>query len=67
MPEILNSNPPAAVLITLSVLAALTITCRAILACWLGLTAIRTARPEDVVSVLKAVGGLVAAAIRFWR
>lgn len=67
MPEILASNPSAAVLITLAVLAALTIGCRAILACWLGLTAIRTARPEDVAGTLKAVTGLVTAAIRLWR
>jgi hypothetical protein len=67
MLALIQDTPPGAALIVLAVVVGLVIGCRAIVTCWLGLAAIRAARPQDLPKALAAVRAVVDGAFRLKR
>lgn len=67
MLALIQDTPPSSALIALAILAGLLIGCRAIVACWLGLAAIRASRPQDLPKALAAVRAVVDGAFRLRR
>ena len=67
MLAIVQNTPPGAALLVVAVLVGFLIGCRAIVACWLGLAAMRAADAEDLPKVLAAVRAVVDAAFRLRR
>jgi hypothetical protein len=67
MLALIQDTPPGAALFALVGLLVFLIGCRAVVACWLGLTAMRTAEPGDLPKALAAVRAIIDTAFRFRR
>jgi hypothetical protein len=67
MLALIQNTQPGVALIAITVVAVLLICCRAVVACWLGLAAIRACRPQDLAKALAAVRCVVDGAFRFRR
>ncbi|GGU84376.1 hypothetical protein GCM10010275_19270 [Streptomyces litmocidini] len=67
MLALIQDLPPGAALFAVIGLLAFLVACRAVVACWLGLTAMRTSDPRDLPKVLAAVRTVVDTAFRLRR